>query len=235
MPPKSDIKNRRQIGLQYGSDLGSKKSGSLSVLCRSLVPYAGRVMVWRLVVVGITAALLLGWLTLSFWQDEPSSNSEAPATSAESVPVLAPLNTPASSEFVWLVTKVVDGDTIWVEGEGERLKVRLIGVDTPETVHPTKGVECYGPESSDFAKDILAGTQVAIVTDASQGEVDKYGRTLAYVFLPEGQLFQELLVSGGYAYEYTFDQPYKYRDHLVDAEEQARLNGAGLWTKCLNE
>ena len=200
-----------------------------------MVPYARGVIVWRLVTAGTIVFLLLGWLTIASWQDEPPANSEVPTTSAESVPVLAPLVTPASSEFVWLVTKVVDGDTIWVEGEGERLKVRLIGVDTPETVHPTKGVECYGPESSDFAKEILAGTQVAIVTDASQGEVDKYGRTLAYVFLPEGQLFQELLVSGGYAYEYTFDEPYKYRDLLIEAEEQAQLNGAGLWTKCSNE
>jgi micrococcal nuclease len=192
-------------------------------------------MVRRLAVIGIIAFLLLGWLNLYVWQADPSSYSEVPTTSVESVPVLEPLVTPASSEFLWLVTRVVDGDTIWVEGEGKRLKVRLIGVDTPETVHPTKEVECYGPESSDFAKDTLAGTQVAIVTDASQGEVDKYGRTLAYVFLPDGQLFQELLVSGGYAYEYTFDQPYEYRDLLIEAEEQARLNGAGLWTKCSNE
>ena len=162
-------------------------------------------------------------------------NSEVSTTSADSFPVLAPLVITDSSDFVWLVTKVVDGDTIWVEGEGERLKVRLTGVDTPETVHPTKEVECYGPESSDFATDILAGTQVAIVTDTSQGDMDKYGRTLAYVFLPNGQLFQELLVSGGYAYEYTFDQPYKYRDLLIEAEEQARFNGAGLWTECPNE
>ena len=195
----------------------------------------GTVWFWWLVGVGVAAALLLGWLNLYFCQDEPLINSEPPATSVESVPVLEPLLTPASSEFLWLVTKVVDGDTIWIEGEGERLKVRLIGVDTPETVHPTKEVECYGPESSDFAKDTLAGTQVAITTDTSQGEVDKYGRTLAYVFLPSGQLFQELLVSGGYAYEYTFDEPYKYRDLLIEAEEQARLNGAGLWTKCSNE
>ena len=62
-----------------------------------------------------------------------------------------------------------------------------------------------------------------------------YGRTRAFTFLSDGQLFQELLVSGGYAYEYTFDQPYKYRDLLIDAEEQARLNGAGLWTECPNE
>ena len=196
---------------------------------------SGTVWVGRFVVVGVTAALLLGWLNISFWQDEPSINLDAPTASAESVPALAPLDTPASSDFVWLVTKVVDGDTIWVKGEGERLKVRLIGVDTPETVHPTKEVECYGPESSDFATDILAGTQVAMVTDTSQGEVDRYGRTLAYVFLPNGQFFQELLVSGGYAYEYTFDQPYKYRDLLIEAEEQARFNGAGLWTECVNE
>jgi micrococcal nuclease len=192
-------------------------------------------MVCRLAVVGVIAVLLLGWLNLYVWQDEPSSYSGAPITSAESVPVLEPSDTPASSDVVWLVTKVVDGDTIWVEGKGERLKVRLIGVDTPETVDPTKEVECYGPEASDFAQETLAGTQVAMLTDASQGEVDKYGRTLAYVFLPNGQLFQELLVSGGYAYEYTFDQPYKYRDLLIDAEERARLNGAGLWKKCLNK
>jgi micrococcal nuclease len=192
-------------------------------------------MVWRPAIVGISSFLLVGGLTLSIWQDEPSSYSEAPTTFAESVPVLEPLVTTDNSDFVWMVTKVVDGDTIWIEGEGERLKVRLIGVDTPETVHPTKEVECYGPESSDFAKDTLAGTQVAITTDTSQGEVDKYGRTLAYVFLPSGQLFQELLVSGGYAYEYTFDEPYKYRDLLIEAEERARLNGVGLWTKCSNE
>ena len=190
---------------------------------------SGTAWVGRFVVVGVTAALLLGWLNISFLQEEAST------TSAKSVPAPAPLDTPTGSDFVWLVTKVVDGDTIWVEGEGKRLKVRLIGVDTPETVHPTKEVECYGPESSDFATDILAGTQVAIVTDTSQGEVDRYGRTLAYVFLPNGQFFQELLVSGGYAYEYTFDQPYKYRDLLIEAEGQARLNGAGLWTECPNE
>jgi len=190
---------------------------------------------WWLVGVGFAAALLLGWLNLYFWQEEPSVNLDVPTISAESVPVIAPLDTPTGSDFVWLVTKVVDGDTIWVEGEGERLKVRLIGVDAPETVHPTREVECYGPESSEFAKDTLAGTLVAIVTDASQGEEDKYGRSLAHVFLPNGQLFQELLVSGGYGYEYTFDQPYKYRDVLIEAEQQARLNGAGLWTECLNE
>ncbi len=215
-----------------------------SRICRRVpVPYARGVVkkrsqasrtvrVWRLVVVAITTFLILGWLILSLWQDDPSTISEVPTTTAESVPALAPLGTPASNEFVWLVTKVVDGDTIWVEGKGDRVKVRLIGVDTPETVHPTKGVECFGPESSDFAKDTLEGTQVAIVTDPSQGKVDKYGRTLAHVFLPDGQLFQEILILGGYAYEYTFDQPYKYRDRLIKAEEQAQRSGAGLWSAC---
>jgi len=177
----------------------------------------------------------MGWVILSPWRNELAINSEVPTTTAESVPALAPLDTPVSTEFVWQVTKVVDGDTIWVEGVGERLKVRLIGVDTPETLHPTKGVECFGPESTDFAKDTLEGTQVAIVTDPSQGKVDKYGRTLAYVFSLDGQLFQELLVLGGYSYEYTFDRPYMYRDLLIEAEEQARIDGAGLWSACPSE
>jgi len=211
-----------------------------------LVNYGGRVTkkrsqtsrttwVWRLVGIGITAFLITGWVILSPWQNELAINSEVPTTTAESVPALAPLDTPVNTEFVWQVTKVVDGDTIWVEGVGERLKVRLIGVDTPETLHPTKGVECFGPESTDFAKDTLEGTQVAIVTDPSQGKVDKYGRTLAYVFSLDGQLFQELLVLGGYSYEYTFDRPYMYRDLLIEAEEQARIDGAGLWSACPSE
>lgn len=193
------------------------------------------IWVWRLVGIGITAFLLMGWVILSPWQNELAINSEVPTTTAESVPALAPRGTPVNTEFVWQVTKVVDGDTIWVEGVGERLKVRLIGVDTPETLHPTKGVECFGPESTDFAKDTLEGTQVAIVTDPSQGKVDKYGRTLAYVFSLDGQLFQELLVLGGYSYEYTFDRPYMYRDLLIEAEEQARIDGAGLWSACPSE
>ena len=82
---------------------------------------------------------------------------------------------------------------------GTEESIRLLGVNTPEAVHPDKGVECYGPEASAFAKQMLAkGSTVGIEFDMGTGERDKYGRLLAHVWLRE-QLFNELLLVGGYA------------------------------------
>ena len=88
---------------------------------------------------------------------------------------------PQGVEGPFTVTKVVDGDTIWVDNGG-RMKIRMIGLDTPETVDPRKPVQCFGREASAQAKTILGGQQVYLETDPSQDSVDKYGRTLAYVW-----------------------------------------------------
>ena len=89
---------------------------------------------------------------------------------------------PPSVQGPFTVIKVVDGDTIWVDHDDRREKIRMIGLDTPETVDPREPVQCFGREASAQAKTILGGQQVYLETDPSQDTVDKYGRTLAYVW-----------------------------------------------------
>src|SRR3989344_597130 len=127
------------------------------------------------------------------------------------------------------VTKVVDGDTIAVNMNGKNETIRLIGLDTPETVDPRKPVQCFGEEASKKAKEILTGKSVRIEMDASQGERDKYGRLLAYVFLEDGTLFNQLMIAQGFGHEYTYNLPYKYQEEFKEAEKLAREEKKGLW------
>jgi endonuclease YncB( thermonuclease family) len=130
-----------------------------------------------------------------------------------------------------LVTNVVDGDTIDVEVDGEEMRIRLIGIDTPESVHPTKEVECFGIEASDMVKEELLGEMVGLQADETQGDVDGYGRYLRYVFVDGIYLFNKQLVEEGYAYEYTYDEDYIYKDEFVEAQAYAEENGYGLWAE----
>ena len=88
---------------------------------------------------------------------------------------------PQGIQGPFTVVKVVDGDTIHVDANGQRLKIRMIGLDTLETVDPRKPVQCFGREASAQAKTILGGQSVYLETDPSQDTIDKYGRTLAYL------------------------------------------------------
>lgn len=124
------------------------------------------------------------------------------------------------------VTRVVDGDTIEVTFNGQKEKVRLIGVDTPETVHPTRGEEPYGKEASNYTKSRLDGQTVNLEFDVQ--ERDQYGRLLAYVWIGN-ELFNETLVKEGYAQISTFPPNVKYVDVFRAAQEQARAQGKGLW------
>lgn len=127
------------------------------------------------------------------------------------------------------VAKVVDGDTIDVTIEGQKNRVRLIGINTPESVDPRKPVECFGKEASDKTREILTGKKVLLEADASQTDRDKYDRLLRYVFLEDGTNFNELMVREGYAYEYTYDLPYKYQKDFKAAQKEASDAGKGLW------
>jgi len=127
------------------------------------------------------------------------------------------------------VTKVVDGDTIDVEINGESARLRLIGINTPETVDPRKPVECFGKEASAAAKELLFGKKVRLEADPSQTDRDKYDRLLRYVFLEDGTNFNELMIVRGYAYEYTYDVPYKYQKEFKAAQKFAEGNKKGLW------
>jgi micrococcal nuclease len=126
------------------------------------------------------------------------------------------------------VVDVVDGDTLKV-GMPDRTTIRVLGMNTPETVDPRKPVECFGREASQRAHDLLDGQEVWLEFDASQGRKDRYGRTLAYVWLPDGPSFEETMISDGYAYEYTYDLPYRYQDTYNAAEADAREAQRGLW------
>jgi micrococcal nuclease len=128
------------------------------------------------------------------------------------------------------VTGVVDGDTIHVNANGKRLKIRMIGLDTPESVDPRKPVQCFALEASAQAKTMLGGQPVYLETDPSQDTVDKYGRMLAYVWTASGRLFNLDMIAEGYAHEYTYDLPYRYQQDFRTAEDDARTQERGLWS-----
>ncbi len=130
---------------------------------------------------------------------------------------------------LFLVVSVVDGDTIKVNIGGTVETLRLIGIDTPEVVDPREPVQCFGVEASNKAKELLSGKMVRLEADPTQGERDTYGRLLRYVFLSDGTNFNKLMIEQGYAFEYTYNLPYKYQAEFKQAENYARTNKLGLW------
>ncbi len=127
-----------------------------------------------------------------------------------------------------VVDHVVDGDTAWFMVDGENTKVRFIGIDTPETVHPNKDVEAYGEEASSFTKDALPeGAEVWLEYDTELK--DRYDRDLCYVWLADGTMLNQTLLLKGYAQVYTFPPNVKYEDLFLEAQRTARESGAGLW------
>ncbi len=139
---------------------------------------------------------------------------------------------PEIAEGVWYILRVVDGDTvIAVDHMKKEFRVRLLGVDTPESVHPSQPVECFGVEASEYLKRLLQGKMVQFEQDASQGLVDKYDRTLAYLFLEDGTFINEKIIRDGYAHEYTYTAgvPYVHQALFIEAERDAKLQSRGLW------
>jgi len=128
------------------------------------------------------------------------------------------------------VAGVIDGDTILVDDAGTATTVRLLGIDTPETVDPDLPVQCFGPQASARTDQLLTGQQVWLETDPNQPAADTYGRTLAYVWLSDDQLVNLQLIEEGYAREYTYDDPYRYRDTFQAVEAGAIHAGRGLWS-----
>ena len=139
------------------------------------------------------------------------------------MPVLMLLLALSSNAWAQLVTRVVDGDTIVVAGVGT---VRLIGVDTPETVDPRTSVEFFGKEASEFTRRLAQGKVVRLEFDAQR--TDKYQRTLAYAYLPEGTFLNAEIVKQGYGHAYV-TYPFKYLDQFRGYEREAREARRGLW------
>lgn len=125
-----------------------------------------------------------------------------------------------------LVTRVIDGDTIVLEN-GTR--VRYIGIDTPETKHPRKGVEYFGKEASEANKELVEGKKVRLEYDVQR--TDKYDRTLAYVYLTDGTFVNAWLVENGFARVSTYPPNVKYQEQFLELDRKAREEHKGLWGK----
>lgn len=140
------------------------------------------------------------------------------------------------------VDRVVDGDTAEVTINGNQYKLRFIGVDTPETVHPSKPVEYFGKEASDFTKEKLEDKEIYLEKDVS--DTDRYGRKLRYIWLEkpddkENPTFEEIkeknfnaiLLDQGYGKLSTFPPDVKYVEEFKEIEKEARKNKRGLWSE----
>ena len=153
----------------------------------------------------------------------PDGSAAEPASLPDDEPALAPNAT---------VERVVDGDTIVVELQGQRERVRLLGIDTPESVAEDRPDQCYGAEAGAYLTDLLpVGTDVALVRDVEPR--DQYDRLLAYVVRTDDQLFVNLdLVDRGFAATLVYPPNDHYADVLRQAERAAVAAGAGLWGVC---
>jgi micrococcal nuclease len=127
------------------------------------------------------------------------------------------------------VQRVVDGDTFVAVVKGRRERIRVIGVDTPESVDPNRPDEPYGKEASDFAKHYLDGETVRLAGDAEPR--DRYGRMLAYVWLRDGTFWNALLVAEGYAQQLTIPPNVTYASLFRRLVAEARSNDRGLWAE----
>jgi endonuclease YncB( thermonuclease family) len=155
------------------------------------------------------------------------------APESNTLPILP---TPDFSKLTaYPVVRVVDGDTIVVERHGEQVKVRLIGVDTPETVHPSKPIEHYGKEAPRFTTNLLKGESVYLLSERSHEKTDRYGRTLAYVYrAPDGLFVNAEIIRQGYGHAYT-RFPFKYMKQFRQLEQFAGNAGKGLWASAPTE
>lgn len=171
----------------------------------------------------VTATVTVTMTVIIGVTHDPAAPTPAPA------PTAAP--TPAG-ELVEVV-RVIDGDTVRVRGDGDEFTLRLIGLDTPETVHPTREVECYGPEASAEAKRLLpVGAKLRIHPDPTQDTTDRYGRRLVYLTGPAGLDFAHHMIAMGYGHEYRYRSDYQRMGTYRAAEAGAEESDRGLWGAC---
>jgi micrococcal nuclease len=176
--------------------------------------------------VRIAPLFIVVWLVSSTacapGQASPAASSVGPV--AASTP-----GAPVPSGDAYVVDRVIDGDTIVVRTPEGDVHVRLIGVDSPESVKPDTPVQCFAIAASNYTKHALTDTLVRLEYDVER--YDRYGRTLAYVWVGTS-MFNEELVRDGYAVVETVPPDVKYADLFVAAERDARRHDRGLWSAC---
>ncbi|MCS6938757.1 MAG: thermonuclease family protein [Roseiflexus sp.] len=224
------IAGRREGWLQrvwrfWINDIRSRRS----CLGRTLSIAAGVIVI--VVVVVLVVAFLSARSDLFF---PPETAPSRPPHGASAPAPVAPPPSPTSLALPEgleraIVINVADGDTIEVSLSGVTERVRLIGVDTPETSHPSRPVECFGREAAAFTRAMLDGQTVLLEADPSQDNRDRFNRLLRFVWLPDGRLANYEIIAQGYGFEYTFRTPYRYQAQFKAAERAARETRAGLW------
>ena len=183
--------------------------------------------VWRRVAALAQVFMLMG----AVFSSACANPSTIPTATAQSEPEPTPtpkavLSPSPASRIRANVTDVIDGDTIEVNIGGKSYNVRYIGIDTPETKHPTKGVECYGKEAAAKNKELVANKIVELEKDVS--ETDRYGRLLRYVYVGDVMVNAEL-VKEGYAQAITYPPDVKYQALFLKLQNEARQAQRGLW------
>ena len=130
------------------------------------------------------------------------------------------------------VVRIIDGDTLVANIDGKNQTIRLVGIDTPETKDPRKPVQCFGKEASTKLSQLTSSGQIRLEYDSKQGESDRFGRTLAYVFTPDNTFVNQEMIKQGFAYAYTKTDS-DYLQHFKQLELLARQQERGLWGSCL--
>ncbi len=171
----------------------------------------------RAILVSIISLLIICFLMISC-----GSCSSTPQEDIQEVDKSDILGEGNEEKPKYKVLEIVDGDTIKIDYNGQEEKVRLIGIDTPETN------ECFNTEATNKLKSLLGNNEVEIEADQTQGERDKYNRLLLYIWL-NGELINKTMISEGYAHEYTYNLPYKYQTEFKDSQAKAQNTKRGLW------
>jgi micrococcal nuclease len=161
-------------------------------------------------------------MKLMAWRNSTNSPARASILLVLIIPLLF---TPGFPNDLVRVKKVIDGDTLLLTNSE---KVRLIGVDTPETKHPQRPIERFGKEACLFTRRMAEGKEVRLEFDWQKR--DKYGRLLAYVYLTDGTFLNAEIIKQGYGFAYT-KYPFKLLDEFRKYEREARENQRGLWRK----
>ncbi len=165
----------------------------------------------------VGAIFLIGALAFAQTRmDAPTRNSNT----------VTPSHSSTSGTFV---SRVIDGDTFEVTIDGVREKVRMLGIDTPESVDPRKPVECFSHEAADELKKLILDAEITLTPDITNSDRDKYGRLLRYVTVATTtQSINAQMIELGYARAYT-RFPFLHRADYLRLQTEARAAGRGLW------
>lgn len=131
----------------------------------------------------------------------------------------------------YTVATFYDGDTFGILMNGKEEKIRLIGVDTPETHHPDIAAQCFGEKASNFTKELVGSQRIRLEADPMGTNRDRYDRLLRYAYLPDGRLVNAEIIKQGYGFAYT-SFPFTKIDEFKSYQDTAQAAKIGLWVDC---